>query len=398
MKRSVIYYPLMLLAAVLLVDKTFEIPVIRDRTRQEITTLEVLDRYAARVLAEVQTSQSPHSVRKTVLFLGTSRSMTFLILNDLEHDEFLSVGRRRFLSDYHFEARLAFPLPDVLSQLMIADRLRAMDVRVDTIVFDLSPFVLYNHTLLESRIRQNVLPRKFLVRYLSEMPPDIRGQALGQLLFTTYRYRVRPERLFIRGGGEEVSPFTGAQRSDAMAAQLIANPLTFTIESLDDVRADDISPAEFDRRFAALNAAAFDSLYVDYDRRAQARKLLEAIFTILEGHAEHVILWLPPVHPSFRRTVYAELEPEDDFWKRYHAILSEAGAKRFAFYNGYRSLAECDYWLDASHYSGRCYGLLIHAMMQCTLQHNRPDYCVFPEQSRDFNPDYFRTVSVDFTP
>ena len=331
---------------------------------------EVLAAFADAVLRDHQRQANRG---KPVFFLGSSRSLAFGILPFAPVDPLLSVGEKEMLAQFDFESRLALPRPDLASQLLVLDRLAAAGVRPHLIAFDLSPFVLYNSSLTRERLRDGIFPEEFLDRYAKRLPMATRLQMFPGRNLTLVRYSFSWSRAVVRlySGQRYPAP-------SSLAAELLRNPIVMAPSLYDDHPSEDLPAAE-----SATAQPMFqeiqNTIFSSHDPELPFLGLMGEILDRLHASADRVVLWIAPVHPTYRTGVYAALEDPGIFWSRYFRSLRAVGAAELPVYNGYENLNRCDYWRDISHYSERCYGTLTVALLRCA---DEPKACPFPADDR----------------
>ena len=328
---------------------------------------EVLAAFADAVLRDVQSR--PPRAAKQVFFLGSSRSLPFGILSSAPDDPLLSAPEKETLAQFQFESRLALPRPDLTSQLLVLDRLAASDVRPDLIVFDLSPFVLYNSSLTHERLRDGIFPEEFLDRYANRLPIATRIEMFPRRHLTLVRYSFSWLRAIDRLYNGERYPAPAS-----LATELLRHPIVMTPAVYDDRDSSALPPADSALAQPMIREIQ-ETIFSNYDPELPYSGLLEQILDRLQENADRVVLWIAPVHPTYQAGVYAALDDPTALWSRYFRTLRALGASELPVYNGYENLNRCDYWRDISHYSERCYGTLTIALLGCA---NQPETCPFP--------------------
>lgn len=368
--RSIILLPFVLILALFLCDRLLNIPILQKRMRAPVSNMEILDAYTRLVVAD-QRRLEAQDPRPLIAFIGTSRALPFQILNRLQDDPFINTQQRAYLNQFRYEARFGAPLPDLLNYLMLADRLAEQNFRADTIVIDISPFVLYNPELVRRRWARNAYPEDFLWRQAWHFPDPLRSDAMGRLFFKTYHYHLQPTRFFEERAANRLDPSYGAQ-------VYLDNPLPYAYHTRQDFSMDATYHPDQAPRFYQLTKIVVKDIFGTYDREMGMQPIFAHILRILEGCAEHIILWLPPTHPLMRKLVYQKLskapDAEEHFWQVFFQALHKSDAAKHSFVNGYEYDRTCNYWLDVSHISPRCYGLMTLKILRCRSNPN----CVLP--------------------
>lgn len=362
MKRLFVYTPVVLLVLLVGVDRLATLPDVLRLGRGEPTWAESLRAIVPVVTKQLNNTRDESGEgARSVLFIGSSRSIAFSTVNAeiWRRDSRLNAGEKAILERYHGSAKLSIPLQDAINVLGVADTIAAHPEKVDAVVLEVSPYLLYNTLLAETRWYENISETRFLWNHNDVFPGTLRSDGLARLLFRTYNYKFKPERALknlISGDAsrtaEDVASFFAFQSLGRASFATKGHSFSGTRPTA----------AEVKYMRAELGNAFTDGLYRGIDREMALVPAFKRTAQTLEQSGVKLILWLPPLHRVMVDLVYRKLNQDGRYMARYYEQIRETG---LPFYNGYLVRERCDVWNDVSHISSACYPLMSATILDC---------------------------------
>ena len=355
MTKRVLWYPILLVCLILLVDKLALIEGVRKYGRADPTPLE-------NILTFVRQKLSPRlrddrREKPIVFFLGTSRSDIFRHLHPatIRETPFLTSEEKDLLLGMEFETRAILKASELFLQFALLEALLRDGARPDLVVLEVSPEMFNGGSPFHMRryLRGDIFDYTLLWKSLDFLEGDLRKEAWTRFFSATYAFRFRPERAlgnFLRGkeagdGGYAVSLL------DLYAA---LQPLP---ENLQDYEAENIPEKIFAERFRGYaDYLERENVLMNYRHDPAEMGALLSILDMALAAKIPLVVWIPYVHPELERR-----------WRKspvYPEVDGEIRNRGFPIFFGPKTRFECRYFTDSSHLSGRCTPYLMRQILK----------------------------------
>lgn len=361
-----VFYPILFIAVLIGVDRLLTVPGVLELGRGEDTPVENLRGTVPILKAQLkQAATQTHGSggtppKRTVLFVGTSRSLAFAQLTPerIARSPLLSTGERERLANYETSAGLALVLLDMLTILQIVDAIVAEEDPVDLVAFEVPPYLLYNTLVARTRWYDSVQGADFISRHFDVLPGGVRDDAMARWLFHTYDYKFRPEQALMNLISPEAAPNLDAATAMTLLRSTV-DPETLFMPRIpgENPTAENLALLEHE-----IKVLRGDGAYREMDFDLSLLPAYRRSIQMLRDADIDVVLWMAPVHRYLVDRVYRPLNADGQFMSRYFDVIRETG---LPYYNGNAVLDRCDDWHDAGHMAGRCYPLLAAEILRC---------------------------------
>ncbi len=359
--RYMLFYPILLIAVLIGVDRLLTLPGILEQGRGEDTPVENLRGTVPIIHTRLkQTAGAATPPKRTALFVGTSRSLAFAQLTPerIAKNPLLSADQRALLGRYETNAGLALVLQDMLTTLQIVDAVAAEEDPVDLVVFEVPPYLLYGALVARTRWYDSVQGADFIERHFDVLPGGLRDDAMARWLFRTYDYKFRPERALSNLISPESAPIFDAATAMTMLRSTVDPEELFRPR----IPGENPSAENLELLESEIKVLLGDGAYRDMDPSMALLPAYRRSIQMLRDADIDVVLWMSPVHRFLVDRVYRRHNTDGLLMSRYFDVIRETD---LPYYNGNAVLDRCDEWHDAGHMAGRCYPLLAAEILRC---------------------------------
>lgn len=346
-RRKILLYPLVLALAIFLLDKVALIPAVQAAGRPGPTPMENMVRSMDHFFDLYREAVSAkREGRPLHIVFGSSRSEMFQNLTEKSIDAtpFLDREEKQDLKRVYFEPRMAYKAADLFMEMVFVSHIVETGRRPGLIVLELSPemFNRNSPSNINKYLYENIYPISDLAEFYPLLDGDLKREIRNRLLFASYAFRFRPERLLQRSPGD----------SSSLAELLLVAR-----------QRQEEPPADFkDYNEGSIPPSVYKSNFLGYARYLRTNFVLRnyqfdsgeenSFYHILDISRKAgipIVVWLPHVHPALD-AIWSGTEFERAF-PRIRNRIEKAGVP---FLDARHLDIKCKWYVDSSHLSRRC--------------------------------------------
>ena len=362
-KRILLLYPLALFLIVFALDKLSLLPDFAKYTRgKSITRVEnirtAIQKRAGSLAAK------PRGAKLDVFFLGTSRSEFINNLHPevIRRDPYTNQREKKILGRADYNLLGVYKASEFLRYYLSLRALLEAGPRPDLIAVEIGP-ELYNDSApisIQRIIARNHIERKYLLDVFRLVTKrDLKHELLNRYLFPTYALKIRPETYFANKRSGKTY-----MRGAHIAALVIHKRSTLHIPKnwdFGDRNIDTISKKDYAERIQGMTDNIEKKTFLrNYKFSRDELNFLDAVLELSAKNKIPAVVWTAHVHKSLD-----DAAARAGYYRLHHGRVKKMLKRRKAPFIDFRRVKPpCRWFVDASHYSPRCYPWIMTRLLE----------------------------------